>query len=89
MIKHFRKKPVIIEAVQWDGSNAAEINDFAKDIVTFVYFSNNTISSDILINTLEGQMRWLNGDWVIKGVRGEFYPVKKDIFEETYEEVKA
>lgn len=80
IFKKFKKKPVIIEAVQWDGSNNELIKEFVK--------SNYSIQGDELyIRTLEGCMTASVGDWVIKGVEGEFYPCKPDIFEKTYEEV--
>ncbi len=76
----YRKKPVVIEAVQYDGHNATEIVLWAKSSV---------ITEDFLggieIPTLEGVMRADVGDWVIRGVKGEFYPCKPDIFEATYE----
>jgi len=83
MIKKFRKKPVIIEAIQYEGNNK-------KEIIHFV--GNNafcpTCMDYISLTTLEGKMKVNVNDWVIKGVKGEFYPCKPDIFEETYEEVK-
>lgn len=76
----FRKKPVVIEAVQYDGSNATEIAEFVGDS----YISNRRVP---VIGTLEGEMSVTSGDWVIQGVQGEFYPCKPDIFEATYEAV--
>jgi hypothetical protein len=75
----FRKKPVVIEAVQWDGSNYDEIGDFMELNATL------QIGDDFIIPTLEGEMRASPGDWIIKGVKGEFYPCKPDIFAATYE----
>lgn len=74
----YRKLPVEIEAVQWTGSNHQEIEDFVKRAITIV-------EPDLYIETLEGTMMASQGDWIIKGVKGEFYPCKPDIFEETYE----
>ncbi|MGJ0022720.1 MULTISPECIES: hypothetical protein [Streptococcus] len=76
----FRKKPVEIEAVRFVGSNYEEIREF---------IGQNTLCSDlsIVIPTLEGDMVAQKGDYIIKGIKGEFYPCKPDIFEETYEEV--
>jgi len=76
----YRKKPVSIEAIQYDGNNAKEILDFAGT-------SNGVCISDgsLLIKTLEGTMTASVGDFIIKGVNGEFYPCKPDIFEKTYE----
>lgn len=84
----FRKKPVVIEAIQFDGTNCFEILRFmgrGQDI--FDADLNNTDWPTI--NTLEGDMRTKPGDWIIKGVAGEFYPCKPDIFEQTYEKVEA
>ena len=80
MIKKYRKKPVEIEAVQWTGYNIKEIADFTE--------GNMAITEDNLlcIFTLEGIHLALVGDYVIKGIKGEFYPCKPDIFEQTYEE---
>lgn len=81
----FRKKPVVIEAVQWLGNVTSwnEIDDLG-DIKT----SPGPIGSDkFYIVTLEGEMCADKGDWIIKGVNGEFYPCKPDIFEKTYEPV--
>lgn len=77
MIQRFRKKPVVIEAVRYDGTNAAEIVAFAAPSAIF----NVTLH----IVTLEGDMLVSIGDWVIKGIKGEFYPCKPDVFEATYE----
>lgn len=83
----FRKKPVVIEAsrfmggfsydemcVEW-GESFAEVSEY------------NGIVNEIKIRTLEGTMIANIGDWIIKGVKGEFYPCKPDIFEKTYEPV--
>lgn len=77
----FRKKPVIIEAVQWDGENETELTIF----MNCVFRKNPTNCYEIEIRTLEGVMTAKVGDWIIKGVNGEFYPCKPDIFEKTYE----
>lgn len=79
-MKKFRKKPIVIEAVQWNGENLDEIINFAGD--------NAVLIVDILhIKTLEGGLTASEGDYIIKGIQGEFYPCKPDIFEATYEEV--
>jgi hypothetical protein len=78
----FRKKPVVIEAVQYDGSNASEIGVFVGD----AYVDGRRVP---VIRTLEGDMSVTSGDWVIRGVQGEFYPCKPDIFDATYEPVSA
>lgn len=78
----FRKKPVVIEAVQYTGRNLVEI----------IMWSNapeieEEFTGGLTIRTLEGDMRANVGDWIIKGVKGEFYPCKPDVFEATYEQV--
>ena len=77
----FRKKPVVIEAIHWNGTNREEIHDFIDG------FSGNSGADGILIRTLEGDHIASVGDWVIRGVAGEFYPCKPDIFHATYEPV--
>jgi hypothetical protein len=86
---HFRKKPVVIEAVQFVDTAQAitELSDFyAHDIV--VDYSVKNAPPILKIETLEGTMTANVGDWIIKGVNGEFYPCKPDIFEKTYERVE-
>lgn len=76
----FRKKPVEIEAVKFTGSNWGEIE-------TFVPVGRYNDDGTFQIVTLEGEHKCSIGDYVIKGVKGEFYPCKPDIFEATYDEV--
>ena len=82
MIKKYVKKPIPIEAVQWTGDNFKDLYDFAGNDV---YLQDGWI----YVHTLEGDMKMVNktGDYLIKGIRGEFYFCEKNIFEETYEEV--
>lgn len=80
----YRKKPVVIEALEWRGSNEKEMRNFFKS----VDFSNFSFNNGLIITTLEGKHRADVGDFVIKGVKSEFYPCKPDIFEMTYEEVQ-
>jgi len=77
----FRKKPVVIEAVKWDG-NLTTIENFG-----IPECSQDLGSKTLQIQTLEGEMTAQVGDWIIKGVQGEFYPIKEDIFEATYDKV--
>lgn len=83
----YRKKPVVIEAVQWTGENYTEICQFTGMTLgrTRVTYSPYGISDQLIIPTLEGEHRASIGDFIIKGVKGEFYPCKPDIFEATYE----
>ena len=95
MIKRYRKKPVEIEALQWTGKNDAEIEYFVGDflqgygdnLVCYIPRSNQYLSKLMYIRTLEGIMVASVGDYIIKGVQGEFYSCKPEIFEQTYEEV--
>ena len=77
----WRKKPVVIDAMQWDGTNLGELREF------FGAFQNWGIADSeyVLIQTLEGEHTANPGDWIIKGVKGEFYPCKPEIFALTYE----
>lgn len=85
MVKTFVKKPVEIHAVQWTGDNFSEIADFvgAENLVCI----GRCEDLDLNIYTLEGNHHAEVGDWIIRGIKGEFYPCKPDIFEQTYEEV--
>ena len=85
----FRKKPVEIEAVQWTGSNTNEIVLFAGEACRVLSTDPETGKPiSLVIHTLEGDMSVNVNDWIIKGVNGEFYPCKPDIFEKTYEKVE-
>lgn len=82
MIK-YRKKPVVVEAVQFiDNPNSIEDLSRFMDETVISYAGEEPV---VLIKTLEGTMMANVGDWIIKGVNGEFYPCKPDIFEKTYE----
>lgn len=94
----YRKKPVIIEAIQWTGKIGINKNNL-DEIIAFVGEDNmhtelDTCAYDagvappvtmLYIHTLEGQMLAMPNDYIIKGIAGEFYPCKPDIFEQTYE----
>jgi hypothetical protein len=81
----YRKKPVVIEAVQLAEDSLDELAEFCGFNIGDV--ENPLYGSGIVIETLEGNMLARKGDWIIKGVNGEFYPCKPDIFEKTYEKV--
>ena len=85
----YRKKPVVIEAIQWTGKNDEEFFDFSNQSFESAgkYFIGNTTNETLSIETLEGTMIANVGDYIIKGVSGEFYPCKPDIFEKTYDKV--
>jgi hypothetical protein len=88
----FRKKPVVIEARQFETNNeSGDLN--MNELVSWMNQGRDTMNAwhngtDIFIQTLEGQMRAEVKDWIICGVKGEFYPCKPDVFEETYEKVE-
>lgn len=89
MTQKFRKKPVEVKAVQWLGNNRNEINDFfgLKNTAGKATHAFTAEDEKVCIKTLEGVMTANKNDWIIKGVKGEFYPIKDDIFRETYEPV--
>jgi hypothetical protein len=82
----FRKKPVVIEAIQYEDtfSCALKIREWTGSVISPVFVN----PGECKIETLEGVMNVSEGDWIIKGVNGEFYPCKPDIFEKTYEAVE-
>ena len=87
----FRKKPIVIEAMgpltmdnskevaAWCGGGEAPRQEYGQ----------NVYDGELIISTLEGPHRASLGDWIIKCVAGEFYPIKDSIFRETYEEVAS
>jgi len=80
MVKKYMKRPLVIEAVQFTG-NFDELEEFVGGDAEFR-------GGKIVVATLEGSLHVSNGDWIIKGIKGEFYPCKPDIFRESYIEVK-
>lgn len=91
------KKPVTIEALLWDGANLLQVENFTEskleniDSGDFIshkaneFVSFNCTTQELFIMTLEGEMKVSTGDYIIKGVQGEFYPCKPDIFKATYD----
>lgn len=91
MVKQYRKKPVIIEAIKWTGDNLREVIDFtglhpSAEKWTWEEYEQVVKVHRLKIFTLKGSLMANIGDFIVKGVQGEFYPVKNDIFWETYEE---
>ena len=92
----YRKKPVVIEAVQWNGNtNKQEIEAFVgRELVANLESETAYVAGEgapifsLLIDTLEGTMKANKNDYIIKGIKGEFYPCKPDIFDATYEIVE-
>lgn len=91
MIKEYRKKPVIIEAIQYTGKNGFEIRKWSDTNVlespVLEPTEDNLTGEYLQIYTLEGTMTAIVGDYIIRGIQGEYYPCKPDIFHKTYEEV--
>ena len=94
--KKYIKKPVQVEALQWTGDNKEEVREFISDSLSYsvkdyIDMAESGVSHEdgyfFVIKTLEGNMRANVGDYIIKGVRGEFYPCREDIFNETYEKI--
>lgn len=92
----YRKKPVTIDAVQWTGYNVYDVYHFFTNY-EHINEANVQLDNDdhfyfdkdkLIIKTLEGDMIASFGDYIIRGVAGEFYPCKPDIFESTYEKVE-
>lgn len=83
----YKTKPCEIEAIQFNGNNLKEIEEFAKEKCMMARFS-GTECTGIGIDTLEGCMNASVGDYIIKGLKGEFYPCKPDIFEKKYELIR-
>jgi len=71
----FRKKPIVIDAFQWKVEMGEEIYPVKQKFIGYV------------IETLEGDMIVNDGDWIIRGIKGEYYPCKPDIFDATYERI--
>ena len=92
MVKFYRKKPMVIQALQWTGSNFSEIAAFMKcDNPDYFDASSNckfyAKGDELVIKTLEGDMVAPANSYIIRGVQGEYYPCKENIFLETYETV--
>lgn len=85
MVKRYRKRPVVIEAMQFNRETWKELLKFTKRQACLLDTSKEP--AICIIPTLEGQHIATEGDYIIKGVKGEFYPCKPDIFSQTYEEV--
>ena len=84
MVNKYVKRPVIIEAIEFDGSEESEkeIRDWSEGNV-----GKSALTDELFVRTLEGFLKIQKGDFVIKGIKGEFYPCKPDIFYATYDKV--
>lgn len=85
MIINCRKKPIVLQAIQWTGSNEDEIRGFVNAAAVF---KSDSGKLDLFIETLEGTMHAQLNDYIMRGIKGEFYPCAREIFEETYEVVE-
>jgi len=83
----YRKRPVVVSAIQWNGSNTDEVSDFIGTTPLFGDLP-DAAGIGVCIQTREGNMWAYPGDWIIRGVKGEFYPCKPDVFAATYEPVE-
>lgn len=81
-VKNYRKKPIVVQAIRYESIDQIKIS-FPNIEVR----DNNRASKAISLKTLEGRVELQTGDYVIKGIKGEYYPCKPDIFEESYERV--
>lgn len=85
----YRKRPVVIDAWQWNGKTIGDARRFCEVINLPEWgIGNNGKTTGLAIPTLEGVMIASKGDYIIRGVAGEFYPCKPDIFEATYEKIE-
>lgn len=85
-MQKFVKKPVVIEALQYNGENIEAIEAFVGKKLSTVMASD--VDVKLIIPTLEGDMKASKYDWIIKGVNGEFYPCKPDVFKQSYNMIK-
>jgi hypothetical protein len=86
-VKRYRKKPIVIESVQCDAGNLELVAKWCGGEVRYASRGEDEPYWGVDIDTLEGTMTARVWDWVIRGVQGEFYPCKPDIFAQTYEAV--
>jgi hypothetical protein len=91
LIKTFRKKPVEIQAIQFDGTNDDEIRAFAPSMFELIDEQDRSDDPEIVAQVWDRlHSTWVgvkSGQWIIRGVQGEFYPVAEDVFAGTYDEV--
>ena len=87
----FRKKPATIAAIQWTGNNTEEVKAFFGEDAKKCYglfLKDEPEKVNLIIDPLEGRFTASPGDFIIRGVKGEYYPCKPDIFEQTYEVIE-
>lgn len=83
----YRKKLVVVDAWQFNGEGFYDWPEWLRQ-KGFNICSSNIHNGFLVISTLEGEMRCSKGDWIIRGIKGEIYPCKPDIFELTYEAIE-
>lgn len=83
--ERYRKRPVTIEAMLFNGQNGEMVAEWCEG----TYWPSRMAEATVIIHTLEGDMSASPGDWIIRGVQGEFYPCKPEIFAATYEWVES
>lgn len=89
MSTRFRKKPIVVEAIQWTGTNTSDVYAFGTQNpgtdIALRMVRPNAFQHKLCVQTLEGYLDAVPGDWIIKGVNGEFYPCDPDVFAKIYE----
>jgi|TARA_R110001606_G_scaffold88112_5_gene198316 hypothetical protein len=80
-----RRKPIVIEYVQFVGLKTKELKEFCPKIIFLHLHLKTLVCANVLIPTIEGAMTGRVGDYIIKGVNGEFHLCRRDIFEKTYD----
>lgn len=80
----YRKKPVVIDAIQWTGDNYAEIFEFTQGKA----YPSEPHSDTLIVSTLDGEVKAENGCYIIRGIANDYYPCQETIFNKTYEPVK-
>jgi hypothetical protein len=83
----FKKRPVTVDAFQWQGTNGNQLIDWVTGFgpnISGTEVGVDFATSEVTIKTKEGTMRGAPGCWIIRGVKGEYYPCQNDIFEQTY-----
>jgi len=83
-VRRFRKRPVEVEAIRYDGENAGEILSWATRF-TLEDPVEQALSDNLIVHTLHGQTTAVPGDWILKGPQGDFWPCQPEIFEDSYE----
>lgn len=91
VIQRYRKKPILVEALQWTGKNLADVENFVgqnwgRADAHEVFWDHEDSHEVVIFNSLE--KAWVPcplGSWIIRGVKGEFYPCAHDVFQATYE----